>query len=137
MHSALTPGLTHIQTLEMNDRLIVSAVSDGFGTPPAFATAFVAGLMEWACIEALIPYLDNGEQSFGSHIYISHAAPSPLSAKLTAIAELVEMKGTALRFRVDCYDECEQIGSGFHERTVVVPVRSAPGVRDRDTSFHV
>jgi fluoroacetyl-CoA thioesterase len=134
MHSALAPGLTHIQTLEMNDRLIVSAAADG--APPAFATAFVAGLMEWACIEALRPYLDDGEQSIGSHIYISHAAPSPLSAKLTAIAELVEIKGAALRFRVDCYDECEQIGSGFHERTVVGPVRCAPGVRDRDTSFH-
>jgi fluoroacetyl-CoA thioesterase len=134
MHSALAPGLTHIQTLEMSDRLIVSAVADG--APPAFATAFVAGLMEWACIEALRPYLDDGEQSVGSHIYINHAATSPLSTKLTAIAELVEMKGGALRFRVDCYDECEQIGSGFHERTIVSPVRWTPGVRDRDTSFH-
>jgi fluoroacetyl-CoA thioesterase len=134
MHSALATGLTHIQTLEMNDRLIVSAAIDG--APPAFATAFVAGLMEWACIEALRPYLDDGEQSIGSHIYISHAAPSPLSAKLTAIAELVEMKGAALRFRVDCYDECEQIGSGFHERTVVGLARATPGVRDHDTSFH-
>ncbi|HEY0265463.1 MAG TPA: hypothetical protein VGC16_01845 [Rhizomicrobium sp.] len=43
MHSALAPGLTHIQSLECDDRLILSGLSqDGPGTAqPAFATAFV------------------------------------------------------------------------------------------------
>lgn len=133
MKSALSPGLTHVQSLQIQDRLIVSAAApdDGDGAP-ACATAFVAGLMEWACIEALRPYLGEGEYTIGSHIYLSHAAPAPVSSKLTAIAELVEMKGTTLRFRVDCFDECDQIGGGFHERTLVAP--AGAGTDSRKTA---
>lgn len=119
MHRALAPGLTHIQSLALEDRLIVSALSPDMAASPVLATAFVAGLIEWACIAALKPYLEDGEHTVGSHIYISHAAPAAVSTKVTAIAELVEMKGGTLRFRVDFFDECDQIGSGFHERMLV------------------
>jgi len=129
MKSALSTGLTHVQTLEMQDRLIVSAAAESADAAPVCATAFVAGLMEWACIEALRPYLGEGEYTVGSHIYLSHASPAPVSSRLTAIAELVEMKGTTLRFRVDCFDECDQIGGGFHERTLVAPAAAGADSR--------
>ena len=119
MHKALAPGITHIQSLTLEDRLVVSAWSPDMATSPVLGTAFVCGLIEWACIEALKPYLEQDEHSVGSHIYISHAAPAPVSRKVTAIAELVELKGMTLRFRVEFFDECEQIGSGFHERMLV------------------
>jgi fluoroacetyl-CoA thioesterase len=135
MKSALSIGLTHIQSLEMQDRLIVSAAAPD-GAPPVCATAFVVGLMEWACIEALRPYLGEDEYTVGSHIYLSHAVPAPVSSKLTAIAELIEMKGTTLRFRVDCFDECDQIGGGFHERTLVAPAHAMPGARRKAARFN-
>jgi fluoroacetyl-CoA thioesterase len=121
MHRALAPGLTHIQSLDCDDRLIVSGLrQEGPGAAgPAFATAFVVGLIEWACIEALRPYLEDGEQTVGSQVYVTHAAPAAASRKVTAIAELVAMNGRSLRFRVECFDECEQIGSGFHERLLI------------------
>jgi fluoroacetyl-CoA thioesterase len=135
MNSALSTGLTHVQSLEMQDRLIVSAnAPEESNAGPACATAFVAGLMEWACIEALRPYLGEGEYTVGSHLYLSHAAPAPVSSKLIAIAELVEMKGTTLRFRVDCFDECDQIGGGFHERTLVAPPQARPETGARPAS---
>ena len=123
MHKALAPGLTHIQSLTLEDRLVVSAWSPDMAASPVLGTAFVCGLIEWACIEALKPYLGADEHSVGSHIYISHAAPAAVSRKVTAIAELVELKGMTLRFRVEFFDECEQIGSGFHERMLVGPRR--------------
>jgi predicted thioesterase len=39
--------------------------------------------------------------------------------KITATVELIKVTGRMLRFRVDCYDECDLIGSGIHERTVI------------------
>jgi len=75
MISALSTGLTHIQSLDIHDRLIVSAASPDGAAPPAFSTAFVVGLIEWACIETLRPYLEDGEQTVGHHIYVSHVAP--------------------------------------------------------------
>jgi fluoroacetyl-CoA thioesterase len=65
------------------------------------------------------PYLEDGENSVGTHVYLSHVAPTPVGMSVTATVELVEVKGRTLRFRVDCFDECDRIGSGFHERTLI------------------
>lgn len=123
MPTDIVPGITHTLSLKVNDRLLVTAFSPDFsgfaGLPPVFATAFMVGFMEWSCIEALRPYLLDGEHTVGTHVYLSHVAPTPAGMDVTATVELVEVKGRTLRFRVDCFDECGLIGSGFHERTVI------------------
>ena len=135
MNAALVPGITHTLSLEVNDRLLVTAFTPHFSgfadLPPVFATAFMVGFMEWACIEALKPYLLDGQNTVGTHVYLSHVAPTPMGMKVTAQVELVEVKGRTLRFRVDCYDECDLIGSGFHERTVIDTVRFMAKVREK------
>ena len=127
MSSTLAPGIAHTLSLQVNDRLVVTAFAPHFSgfadLPPVFATAFLVGFMEWACIEALKPYLLDGQNTVGTHVYLSHVAPTPLGMTVTAQIELVEVKGRTLRFRVDCYDECDLVGSGFHERTVVDTAR--------------
>ena len=119
----IVPGLTHKLALQVNDRLLVSAFTPQFSgfadLPPVFATAFMVGFVEWACIEAMKPYLEDGENSVGTHVYLSHVAPTPVGMNVTATVELVEVNGRTLRFRVDCFDECDRIGSGFHERIVI------------------
>ena len=123
----IIPGITHTLSLQVNDRLLVTAFTpdfSGFGDlPPVFGTAFMVGFMEWACIESLRPYLEDGWKTVGTHVYLSHVSPTPAGMKVTATVELMEVKGRTLRFRVDCYDECGLIGSGFHERTVIDPRR--------------
>ena len=124
MHNPILPGLTYTLSLEIDDRLPTPPHTFGLTDPsPVFATAFLAGFMEWACIEALELYLEDGRQTVGTHIHLSHAAPTPMSKKVTAEVKLVEVKGGALRFRVDCYDECDLIGSGVHERMVIDTTR--------------
>jgi fluoroacetyl-CoA thioesterase len=139
MSTTLVPGIAHTLSLEVNDHLLVTAFTPHFSgfadLPPVFATAFMVGFMEWACMEALKPYLLNGENTVGTHVYLSHVAPTPmgmpLETKVTAQVELMEVKGRTLRFRVDCYDECGLIGSGFHERTVIDTVRFMAKVREK------
>jgi fluoroacetyl-CoA thioesterase len=50
---------------------------------------------------------------------MSHAAATPVGMRVTAEVELVAVEGRRLRFRVECRDEAEVIGSGFHERAVI------------------
>jgi fluoroacetyl-CoA thioesterase len=123
MNNAIVPGITHTLSLQVNDRLLVTAFTRDFSgfadLPPVFATAFMVGFLEWACIEALKPFLPDGENTVGTHVYLSHVAPTPAGMTVTAHVELIEVKGRTLRFRVDCYDECGLIGSGFHERSVI------------------
>jgi fluoroacetyl-CoA thioesterase len=133
MNNTVVPGISHSLSLQFNDRLLVTAFTPDFSgfadLPPVFATAFMVGFMEWACIEALRPYLDDGENTVGTHVYLSHVAPTPMGMRVTVTVELMAVKDRTLRFRVDCYDECGLIGSGFHERTVIDTDRFMTEVR--------
>ena len=121
------PGTDHMESLLVDDTLVVPAVSEHFtgfrDMPPVFATAFMVGFIEWACIEAIRPYLEPGEHSVGTHINVSHMAATPTGMKVTAFVELVQTEGRKLTFRVTCRDETDIIGEGMHERVVINPER--------------
>jgi fluoroacetyl-CoA thioesterase len=121
--SDLRPGLRHKESVQVDDGLVVPAMADRFASfadmPPVFATAFVVGLIEWTCVEALKPYLDPAERTVGTHVDIAHVAATPLGMKATAEIELTSVEGRKLGFKVLCYDEAGVIGEGFHERAIV------------------
>ena len=62
-------------------------VADFQAMPHVFATGFMVGLMEWACLELLKPYLDAGEGSLGIHIDVSHVAATLPGQTVTVDAE--------------------------------------------------
>ena len=135
MRNSLVPGVAHSLSLQVNDRLLATAFTPhypGFADlPPVFATAFLVGFMEWACIEALRPYLLDGENTIGTHVYLNHVARAPMGMRVTARVELIEVKDRVLRFRIDCYDDCGLIGSGYHERTAIDTARLMDKVRQK------
>lgn len=127
MKTPTIPGTTHTQTITVDRTLIVPAVSEAFtgfrDMPPVFATAFMVGFVEWACIEAIRPWLEPGEHTVGTHVNVSHVAATPVGMKVTAAVELVAVEGRKLSFRVTCRDEVDLIGEGTHERAVIYPDR--------------
>ncbi|HJR20033.1 MAG TPA: thioesterase, partial [Dongiaceae bacterium] len=52
-----------------------------------------------------------------------HDAATPVGMKATTAIELVALEGRRLRFKVECRDERDAIGAGFHERFVVDQAR--------------
>jgi fluoroacetyl-CoA thioesterase len=114
-----------MQTLKVDETLLVPAVSEHFtgfrDMPPVFATAYMVGFIEWACIEAIRPLLEPGEHSVGTHVNVSHMAATPAGMNVTAFVELVAAEGRKLTFRVTCRDEKDIIGEGTHERAVINP----------------
>ncbi len=87
--------------------------------PEVFATGFMVGLFEWACVELMRPHLDDGEGSLGIHIDVSHEAATPPGMTVTVNATLVEIEGRKLTFEVIADDGVETIGRGRHQRMVV------------------
>lgn len=88
--------------------------------PEVFATGFLVGFLEWACIMALKPHLDwPDEQTVGTHVDISHEAATPPGLTVKATVELVEVDGKRLVFEVEAHDGVDRIARGRHERFVI------------------
>ncbi len=88
--------------------------------PEVFATGFLVGFLEWACIKAVNPHLDwPHEQSVGTHIDVSHEAATPPGLEVTATVELMAVEGRRLVFAVEAHDGVDLISKGRHERFVI------------------
>lgn len=84
--------------------------------PQVFATAFMIGLMEWACMEALQPHMDEGEISLGTNISVSHSAATPPGMEVEVKVSLLEVDGSRTKWAIVAQDEQGLIGEGTHER---------------------
>lgn len=84
--------------------------------PPVFATAFMVGLMEWACMEALRPHMDGGEISLGTNICVSHSAATPPGMYVDVEVTLLDVNGPKTKWSIVAKDEQDLIGEGTHER---------------------
>jgi fluoroacetyl-CoA thioesterase len=88
--------------------------------PAVFATGFLVGFVEWTCIQAVNPHLDwPTEMTLGTHVDLSHTAPTPPGMDVTARVTLTHVEGRKLTFDVEVRDDAEVIGTGKHERFVI------------------
>ncbi|WP_151718002.1 thioesterase family protein [Gemmobacter serpentinus] len=91
-----------------------------FPTMPAvFATAYMTGLMEWACVEIVKPFYENDDDSLGTHVDFSHLAPTLPGQVVTVTAEVTEFDGRFIWFRVQAHDGIDLIGEGRHQRALI------------------
>lgn len=97
-----------------------TAAALGAGGVRVFATPLMINLMENAAWRAVQPALEPGETTVGTLVNIRHLAATPVGAAVTATAELVEIDGRRLVFRVEARDDRQLVGEGIHERTRVL-----------------
>lgn len=87
--------------------------------PAVFATAKMVGLMEWACVEQLRPFYEDGEDSLGIHVDVDHSAPTLPGQTVTVETEVEAIDGRFIWFRVRAHDGIDVIGQGRHRRAVI------------------
>jgi fluoroacetyl-CoA thioesterase len=100
-----------------------TAASLGSGLVEAFSTPSLVALMESASVAAIQPHLRGGQTSVGIEVDIKHLAPTPVGMQVRAQAKLLEIDGSRLRFRVEAWDDVEQIGEGYHVRAILDAAR--------------
>ena len=99
--------------------------------PPVFATARMVALMEVAAARRLIPHLQEGEMSVGVAVDISHSAPTPVGATVTATAKFIGRDGKLFVFEVAASDDAGEVGRGTHKRAIVSASRLVSGAMKR------
>jgi predicted thioesterase len=97
---------------------------------PAMATTHAGGpgflraadmflQMELAGQDATAPFLPDDHTTVGYEIAVRHRRPTAVGESFTATAELLEVDGRRLLFRVEARNARELIGEGTIRRTIV------------------
>lgn len=95
-------------------------MEEGRVMPNVLASGFMVGLMEFACIKALKPYLDwPEEQTVGVGFRLDHTAATPPGFTVTIRVKLENIEGRKLTFSFAADDGAERISKGTHERFVI------------------
>ena len=87
--------------------------------PQVLATPMMIMIMENAALAAIRPYLDAAESAVGTAIDVRHLAATPVGHEVRAEAEVVNVEGKRIEFKVSAHDETEEIGRGTHQRMVI------------------
>lgn len=113
----LEPGLTGESTTTVVHENTAAHV--GAGGVEVFATPMMIALMEQAAWQSVAKSLDPGYVTVGTSVNVRHLAATPIGQRVRAIAELMQIDGRRLVFKVEAYDEKQKIGEGQHERFIV------------------
>lgn len=99
----------------------LTAAKVGSGALPVFGTPFLAAMMENAAMTCLQEFLQEGQGSVGTHLDISHDAPTPIGMTVTVEAEIrnVSENGKMVVFDVRAWDEKGPISAGTHTRAII------------------
>jgi fluoroacetyl-CoA thioesterase len=125
---ALTPGMAArvTRTVEQSD----TAIAFRSGDVPVIATPRVVALAEEATVVALAGALAPGQTTVGSAVQLTHLAPSPIGATVTADVVLESIEGRRLVFRVSVADSRGLVAAGYVTRVVVERERFLDRTRD-------
>ena len=116
-HTALRSGLTgHAELLVGNEQ---TAPHVGSGAVPVLTTPVLVNLLEAAALDAVERYVPVGQQTVGIRLDIRHFAATPVGMKVRAQAEVINVDGRMIAFRVWAEDEVELIADGAHDRVII------------------
>lgn len=126
MSPDLKPGITFEWTYLVPERATVPGLflDTAFcrDMPEVLATGYLVGLMELACTNGIMPYVDwPREQSVGVHVNFSHIAATPPGMTLTFKGEVIEVDGRRVTFRIEAWDDLDKISEGVHQRAIIYP----------------
>ncbi|KER70071.1 MULTISPECIES: hotdog domain-containing protein [Burkholderia] len=87
--------------------------------PDVMSTPAMLGLMERACAEVMRGELDGDQLSVGVTTQLTHSAPTPVGAEVSATASFRGQEGNLYVFDIIARDSKGQVGSGTHARAIV------------------
>lgn len=128
MKDTLRPGLTYEFKFRVPENRTVPYLfpeSPEFQLmPKVLATGYMVGLLEWACLRAILPHLDwPNEQTVGTVVNFTHSAATPPGLTVTVRVKLEKVEDRKLSFSVVADDGIDKISEGTHERFVIDAAR--------------
>ncbi len=122
-------GLTHEFRRRVTDEITVNFM--GVDAARVLGTPFLIMQLEMACRNAILPMLDPGYDSVGTEVHVRHLAATPMGMEVTFRSEVIGVDDRRVRFKVEAFDEKEQVADGMHERFVIHVERFAKRLAEK------
>jgi len=91
--------------------------------------------LERASRNAVLPLLDPGYDTVGTHVNVYHLAATPLGMTVTFRTEIVSLEERRVNFKVEAFDEKEKIAEGTHQRAIVNVARFSAKVQEKKAAL--
>ena len=111
----LAPGLKAEIATVVDDKLVVKHM----GGEGVLSTPAMIGLMERAAIQAVQADLPAGHTTVGFEVNVKHFGATAKGNTVTVSAELLEIDGRTLRFKVEAREKDKKVGDGTHRRAII------------------
>ena len=89
------------------------------GMPAVLSTPWLIWFLEHAAREAVLPLLEPGDSTVGTHIDVQHLAATPVGQAVCCRARVVHAEGVTISFQLESHDEQKVIARGFHRLRVI------------------
>ena len=99
--------------------------------PAVLSTPWLIWFLEHAARDAVVPLLDTGESTVGTHVDVQHLAPTPVRHEVVCRARVYHAEGTLISFQLEARDEHELIARGMHKLRVIRCDRFASRVQEK------
>ena len=85
--------------------------------------------MERTCRNLVLPMMDPGYDTVGTHVNVSHASAAPMGSSVTFSSELISVQDRKIEFRVQARLGEKTVGEGTHQRTVIDVARFSEKIK--------
>ena len=116
MTDKLEIGLTRSARIEVDQDRTISFMGD---EGRVYATPMLVSDIEYACRDFLLEFVDDGQDSVGTHIEVSHIAATPIGMWVDINITVAAVDGRGVTFDISAHDPVEQICHGKHSRFIV------------------
>ena len=121
------PGITLEQKRQvLREDAITFLATD---VKPSLASPSMIRWMEYAARDAVLPHLDEGQDTVGVRVDVAHLAPTPMGETVVYRATVTEVDGRKVTFEVEACDSRQTVGKGTHERFIIDIERFADRLR--------
>lgn len=91
--------------------------------------------LERASRNAVLPLLDPGYDTVGTHVNVYHLAATPLGMTVKFRTEIVSVEDRRVNFKVEAFDDKEKIAEGTHQRAIVNVARFIAKVKEKKAAL--